>query len=152
MGFTIEFGSNSNNRWSETPSKDWGPNNLVHGWPEDNRPHPSAEDENPYEDFRITTDKLEEFGEAIDKFVSESRMIEYHWDRVWIDRRQHEIGTFPLRENGRWVKYGRVYWKDMSIELERKKEMEARKRKRAKQKKNEDQIQKLKDQIKKLGG
>ena len=138
MGFTIEFGNRRSDRWSKTPSKDWV--NYT--------PYP---DENPSEDFRITTDKLEEFGKAIDKFETESRMIEYYW---WGSSSQEyaDISPFPLRENGRWIKYGNVTWKDMSIELKRNKEMEALKRKRARQKKKEEQIQKLKDQIKKLGG
>ena len=139
MGFTIEFGNEHSDRWSKTPSKDWRVGYT---------PHP---DENPSEDFRITTDKLEEFGKAIDKFETESRMIEYHW-KPWINEYSHEVNTFPLRENGRWVKYGSVTWKDMRIELEWNKQMEADKRKRARQKKKEEQIQKLKDQIKKLGG
>ena len=127
MTFEVEY--RTGRKWRKTPTKN---NDSYVGY-----------EDNNFQDFRITTDSIEEFGAAIDKFLAEDRMVEWYWNRV--GKYDQNISEFPVRtKKGRWQKTGVVTWKDNRAELQRIENEKNRKKLEKEKEKKSKEIKKLK--------
>ena len=105
MAYEIEYRNlhPSDSEWEKSPTKN---NGYYAGYDKTNS-----------QKFRITADTLEEFGIAIDKFLTQRRVVDWYWTRIETKYESPDISEFPSRTlDGKWEKIGRVDWKDNRYE------------------------------------